>query len=87
MTPADVPAIPPNSVEVCESHAQTVCPLVTMAAPLLVTVPNTIDNLPELSGRIVRFEPVNGERGAWVRLTRGGELWFPLRDLTLTVTR
>jgi hypothetical protein len=84
MLPADVPTIPPASVEVCDHFHQTVCPLVTMAAPMNVTVPNTIQGMPDLEGTIVRFEPINSEQGAWIRLVRtGGQLWFPLRDMTL----
>lgn len=84
MTVADVPAIPANAVEVCDHYHAVMCPLVTLPAPLNVSTPNTIEGLPALEGAIVRFEPINGEQGAWVRIVRtGGQLWFPLRDLTL----
>ena len=84
MTVADVPAIPPASVEVCASYHQTVCPLVMLAEPMSVTMAAPVDGLPPLAGHIVRFEPINGEAGAWVELARtGGQRWYPLRELTL----
>ncbi len=88
MTVADVPAVPANAVEVCDHHGQTVCPIVASAAPMNVDTQNTIAGAPAMSGRIVRFEPINGEMGAWIVLARtGGQLWFPLRDLTLLGAR
>lgn len=85
MTAADIPAIPPEAVEVCETVRSTICPLVTIPAALWVTTPNTVDGWPPLYGRIVRFvaDGTNGVPSAWVRLTRGGELLFPLDQLTL----
>lgn len=84
MIAADIPVIPAMAVEVCEHQNQTVCPIVAGAPVMWVTAPNTIDNSPPLYGRIVRFVTnVNGEPGAWVRLVDGGQLFFPLRELTL----
>lgn len=84
MSEGDVPVVPAQSVEVCESYHQTVCPVVVSEVAWRVTAPSGLRGQADVSGRIVRFEPVNAEMGAWVLADRtGGQVWYPLRSLTL----
>lgn len=86
MTPADVPAIPPEAVEICQSHSQVVCPVIAGVSAMWVDAPAFSEGMLPRRGRIVRFEPTNvGETGAWVLLRDGSQDFFPIRELTLIV--